>query len=99
MPARIGLCATNKARPPPTSPRPRRCASASRPEGDGSAAPYSLPFVGDGFARPKTHTDRQTYLIARYSSMPYLDPSRPKPEVFTPPNGASAVEMRPVLTP
>jgi hypothetical protein len=36
---------------------------------------------------------------SRYSSMPYFDPSRPKPDCFTPPNGAVSEEMRPVLMP
>ena len=31
--------------------------------------------------------------------MPYLEPSRPKPDSFTPPNGATSVEMMPVLRP
>ena len=42
---------------------------------------------------------RQTYFISVNSSMPYFDPSRPSPDSLTPPNGASAVEMSPVLTP
>lgn len=46
-----------------------------------------------------SQTDRQTYFRVRYSSIPYFDPSRPMPEHFTPPKGASAVEMRPVFTP
>ena len=29
--------------------------------------------------------------------MPYFEPSRPRPDSFTPPNGATSVEMRPVL--
>ena len=41
----------------------------------------------------------QTYFISRYSSMPYLEPSRPMPDCLTPPNGATSVEMMPVLTP
>ena len=31
--------------------------------------------------------------------MPYFDPSRPMPDSFTPPNGATSVEMMPVLMP
>ncbi len=31
--------------------------------------------------------------------MPYLEPSRPRPEDFTPPKGATSVEIIPVLTP
>ena len=41
----------------------------------------------------------QRYLISRKSSMPYRDPSRPIPDSFIPPNGATAVEIRPVLMP
>src|SRR5690606_16848058 len=42
---------------------------------------------------------RQTYFISRKSSMPYTEPSRPSPDCFTPPNGATSFEIRPVLTP
>ena len=31
--------------------------------------------------------------------MPYFDPSRPMPDSFMPPNGATSVEISPVLTP
>src|SRR5258707_10412570 len=41
----------------------------------------------------------QRYLISRNSSRPYLDPSRPRPDSFMPPNGATSVEMIPVLIP
>src|SRR5262249_52423786 len=41
----------------------------------------------------------QRYLISRNSSSPYFDPSRPRPDSFTPPNGATSVEMIPVLRP
>jgi hypothetical protein len=41
----------------------------------------------------------QRYLISRNSSRPYFDPSRPSPDSLTPPNGATSVEMRPVLMP
>lgn len=37
--------------------------------------------------------------LTRYSSTPYLEPSLPKPDSFTPPNGAAGSEIRPVLTP
>ncbi len=47
----------------------------------------------------RRHTLRQTYFISRYSSIPYFDPSRPRPDCLTPPKGASAVEIRPVFTP
>src|SRR5689334_3801904 len=39
------------------------------------------------------------YLSSTYSSMPYFEPSRPRPDCFTPPNGATSVEMMPSLTP
>src|SRR5690606_2241682 len=42
---------------------------------------------------------RHTYFISMKSSMPYTDPSRPSPDCFTPPNGATSLEIRPVLTP
>src|SRR5688572_32319443 len=42
---------------------------------------------------------KQRYLISRNSSMPYFDPSRPSPDSLTPPNGATSVEIRPVLMP
>ena len=44
-------------------------------------------------------TSKQRYLISRYSSMPYFDPSRPSPDCFTPPNGATSVEITPSLMP
>lgn len=52
----------------------------------------SVPFQG---LRPPKHM----YLTSRYSSMPYLEPSRPKPDCLTPPNVASGVDRRPSLTP
>ena len=42
---------------------------------------------------------RHTYLISSQSSIPYLEPSRPIPDSLIPPNGATSVEIRPVLTP
>ena len=39
------------------------------------------------------------YLISRKSSMPYLLPSRPRPDSFMPPKGAVSVEMMPSLMP
>src|SRR5690625_6561989 len=38
-------------------------------------------------------------LTSRYSSMPHLPPSRPRPEYFTPPNGTCAAEGMPSLMP
>ena len=40
-----------------------------------------------------------TYFVSRYSSMPSKPPSRPKPDCFTPPNGAAGFDTMPVLTP
>src|SRR6267142_5886935 len=42
---------------------------------------------------------KHMYLISRNSSIPYLEPSRPRPDSFTPPKGATSVEMLPVLMP
>jgi hypothetical protein len=42
---------------------------------------------------------RQMYFVSTYSSMPYFDPSLPRPEDLIPPNGATSVEMIPSLTP
>src|SRR5579871_5807565 len=41
----------------------------------------------------------QRYFTSRYSSMPYLEPSRPMPLSLTPPKGAISVEMMPSLMP
>jgi hypothetical protein len=37
------------------------------------------------------------YLISRKSSIPYLEPSRPLLDAFTPPKGATSVEIIQVL--
>jgi hypothetical protein len=39
------------------------------------------------------------YLISRYSSIPYFDPSRPMPDCLTPPNGAASFASAGVFTP
>ena len=39
------------------------------------------------------------YFSSSHSSIPYDEPSRPIPDSFTPPNGATSVEMSPVLMP
>jgi len=49
--------------------------------------------------RQRRHIPRQTYLSSSQSSTPYFEPSRPIPDSFIPPNGATSVEMIPVLTP
>src|SRR5678816_3407349 len=40
---------------------------------------------------------RHRYLISTNSSIPYFDPSRPRPDCFMPPNGATSVDRLPVL--
>src|SRR5712691_7329088 len=40
-----------------------------------------------------------TYFTFKYSSSPWRAPSRPIPDSFTPPNGATSVEMTPSFTP
>src|SRR5262249_2933386 len=50
--------------------------------GDGALVP--LAEKGERIG----HIAIAMYLISRYSSMPSLPPSRPKPEALTPPNGA-----------
>ena len=42
---------------------------------------------------------KHTYFTCTNSSMPYIEPSRPRPDCFTPPKGATSVVMSPVLTP
>ena len=42
---------------------------------------------------------RQRYLLSRYSARPWRAPSRPRPDCLMPPNGATALEIRPVLMP
>src|SRR5438093_5322509 len=49
--------------------------------------------------RAHDHSAMHRYLISRNSSIPYFDPSRPRPDSFMPPNGATSVEMMPVLMP
>src|SRR5438045_8826890 len=39
------------------------------------------------------------YLTSSHSSMPYFDPSRPRPDSLTPPNGATSVEMMQAVMP
>ncbi len=51
------------------------------------------------FREEQPQIPRQRYLISTNSSIPYFDPSRPSPDSLTPPNGATSVEIRPVLIP
>ena len=39
------------------------------------------------------------YFSSSHSSIPYFEPSRPMPDSFIPPNGATSVETKPVLIP
>ena len=41
----------------------------------------------------------QMYFTSTNSSQPYFDPSRPRPDCFTPPKGATSVVMSPLFTP
>lgn len=50
--------------------------------------------VFQGFSPPK-----HMYLTSRYSLMPCLEPSQPRPDCLTPPNDASGVDSRPSLMP
>mmetsp|Transcript_4794 Transcript_4794/g.14875 ORF Transcript_4794/g.14875 Transcript_4794/m.14875 type:complete len:230 (+) Transcript_4794:186-875(+) len=54
---------------------------------------------GGGGGRAYLPRPMHTYLISRYSSVPYRDPSRPSPDSFMPPKGATSLEMMPSLTP
>lgn len=42
---------------------------------------------------------KHIYLSSKYSSIPYFEPSRPKPDCLMPPKGANSVEIEPLLTP
>ena len=57
--------------------------------------------MGRGPGRiPAVHSPASArYLVSMYSARPWLEPSRPTPDNFTPPNGATSVEIIPVLTP
>ncbi len=61
-------------------------------------------LVGGPIIHPKAPTRRytnphDTYFTLVYSSITYFPPSRPKPECFTPPNGAWGVEGAASLAP
>lgn len=42
---------------------------------------------------------RHRYLISTYSSMPWCEPSRPRPDCLTPPKGTCSALISPVLMP
>ena len=48
---------------------------------------------------PGPQRARPTYFVSRYSSMPSVPPSRPKPDALTPPNGAAGFDTMPWLMP
>src|SRR6185369_4388865 len=58
---------------------------ADSPTSDGDSASARLPCSRN--------------LVWRYSSRPYFDPSRPYPEAFTPPKGATSEESAKSLIP
>src|SRR5262249_52940611 len=70
----------------------RRLGEKGRPHG-----------VAPTLKSPRNEADQippmQRYLISRKSSMPYFEPSRPVPDSFMPPKGATSVEIIPVLMP
>jgi len=74
-----------------TSPARRGVGSAPPPFRERASLASALPV-------PR-QTERQIYFISRYSSIPWREPSRPRPDCLTPPNGATSVEMMPVFTP
>src|SRR4029077_20882211 len=63
-----------------------------------------VQLARDHVVVPLLDDQESTPAIARYlssiqSSIPYFEPSRPIPDSFRPPNGATSVEMKPVLMP
>src|SRR5690606_11711222 len=49
--------------------------------------------------RPRVHRITAMYLVSRNSSMPTVPPSRPRPDCFTPPNGAAGLDTMPWFKP
>ena len=72
---------------------------AWRSAGSCCSAPRSWWPAGPCAAGRTSYSFIATYFVSRYSSMPTLPPSRPKPDCFTPPNGAPALDTRPWLRP
>ena len=65
-----------------------------------------MTALEDGFAcvRYRRHYEPQVWpmkqlFISRYSSIPYRDPSRPRPDSLMPPKGATSVEIAVSFTP
>ena len=80
----------------PRSPPP--CLAYDGPGGSGDVPrPHNFLPATDGAAIYSP--PRARYLVSRYSSSPWREPSRPMPDCFTPPKGATSVEINPVLMP
>jgi Fic family protein len=71
--------------------------SAAGRRGVGSE-PRDLRASESGAPRPGQIPPRQTNLISRNGSMPYLEPSRPMPDCLTPPKGATSWAKMPAFT-
>jgi hypothetical protein len=61
--------------------------------------PVYIFKIYTGFKPYKSTPPKHIYLISKNSSIPYFEPSRPKPLSLMPPNGAKVVEIAPVLMP
>src|SRR6266536_3016492 len=72
-----------------------------RPSGICARAADTLPYPPGRCCstRQRSIPPMQMYLTSMYSSMPYLEPSRPIPDCLTPPKGATSVVIKPVFTP
>ena len=83
----------------------QRCAAPSWPEPTifEEKRPLSGLFCFDRRSRRRppylSSPPISMYLISTNSSTPWREPSRPMPDSFTPPNGASSLEIAPVLIP
>ena len=102
----VELEATSTVRPTPSgyavaaSSAPCRSAITIRMPSCASRSAIAFPMP---FAPPVTMATcprHQTpamhrYFVSSQSSMPYFEPSRPMPDSFMPPNGATSVEMTP----
>src|ERR1700733_8658493 len=67
-------------------------------KGQRDRALLQKPTVATVVRHQRSIPPMQMYLMATKSSMPYLEPSRPIPDCFTPPNGAISLENAPTLT-
>ena len=73
------------------APITRSGCSASRSSSCATASPQVVPSIRASNQGVAT----ATYFVSRYSSMPTRPPSRPRPDCFTPPNGAAGFETIP----